>query len=84
VSIHHNLKVAACFSDGSASTFVLGKDDTLQADQKWKEARLRAGQRYVGLEIARRFALVTVLRFCWSDRTFSGEFFLALLMEQCD
>lgn len=46
--------VAAGFSDGSVSTFVLGNDDTLQADHKWMEARLRAGERYVGLKVSER------------------------------
>lgn len=54
--------MAAGFSDGSASTFVLGSDDTLQAGHKWEETRLRAGQRYVGLTVSERFALETSLR----------------------
>lgn len=55
----HISKVAAGFSDGSASTFLLDKDDNLQVDHRWTEARLHAGQRYVGLTVSERFVLVT-------------------------
>jgi len=46
--------VAAGLSDGSASTFVLGNDDTVQADDKWEETRLRTGQRYIHMKISER------------------------------
>jgi hypothetical protein len=76
--------MAAGFSNGSISTFVLSEDDIVQADQKWEEARFRAEQRYVGLAISERFALATGLRFILRCSIFPEESFHAALTVRCD
>jgi hypothetical protein len=81
--LHH--KMAAGFSDGSVSTFVLSEDDTVQADQKWEETRFRAEHRYVGLAISERFVLaISLLLPFVLFIYFSEESFHAALMARCD
>lgn len=48
------------------------------------EARLRAGERYVGLKVSERLTLATRLRYSWVDHIFSEEYFHAPLTERCD
>ncbi len=53
--------MAAAYGDGSASTYSL-EDYTLTPLHHWKENRLKANQRYVGLSIASQFVHLLCFR----------------------
>lgn len=49
-NVYVEAKVAAAHANGSATVFNL-KDSSIELLHEWKETRLRAGQKYVGLDI---------------------------------
>ena len=76
--------MAAGLSDGSASTFTLGHDDTLQANDKWEETRLRTGERYIRMTVSERFVPEILSLNSCVNHTFLEEYFHVRRTERCD
>ncbi|KAL0580239.1 hypothetical protein V5O48_001744 [Marasmius crinis-equi] len=49
-----NATVSAAYADGTASTFSVQPDCTLEKTRSWNEPRLRTGEQYVGFSATRR------------------------------
>ena len=56
-NVYGEAKVAAAHADGSTTVFNL-KDSSIELLHEWKETRLRAGQKYVGLDIFQQYVVM--------------------------
>lgn len=79
-NVYVEAKVAAAHANGSATVFNL-KDSSIELLHEWKETRLRAGQKYVGLDIFQQYVILC-LKFR-EVRSVSHQRDLLLHLERC-